>query len=202
MRIVAARDGSGCSPGHPEKFHRERFELFQTRILALENLREMVPSLADELAKITRKPKHLMGGKPLFDYVREMLVDCRTRAVMKTRQENLALSPFFRRDEVQRAEAVAVAADELLTKLFDFPGNAEAQPGPREESPDLIGKIPVTGPGANLPGATVSPGEIAKGLTTEKLRHLVEGLLDELEARGEGDTWSATDVGEEALTVA
>jgi hypothetical protein len=81
------------------------------------------------------------------------------------------------------------------SSLSRFPGTAEEQPGPREESRQPIGQNPVTVAGAapsSLPSIDESAGDFwIETAHSDDLRALSEAVLDELDQRGEAATWTA-----------
>jgi len=198
MRIVKVRAESGCAENHPDAWQATRWEMFSAKVCTLENLQVSLPAAVESILSVLQREK-LMGVKPdLFPL--SVISDYRSKAIAKNHQENLALSPTFRRDEWQRNDAVAIACGDMMEKITEhFAGSAEEQPAPRENKPaPSIGKSPVTAARAT---PVISDSDFAdffpyalENCATGHLRAICERLLDELEARGEGDRWHVWEV--------
>lgn len=178
------RDGD-MRPDHPAKFNRERWEIFSGRVAAMVVAAEQVRALP------SRPADNLMGEKPILEaleahraYHRRITVEFAARA-----SDPLEPHPNFCDDSWNRHDAVSRFLTDFLEQ---FPGSAEEQPGPREESRPPIGAIPVTAAGAN-PRPPLSVCDYSQSALAQAsdsfLEDVSDAVLEELERRGSAARW-------------
>jgi len=180
------RQKAQLSPDHPKRWFRERFEMTEARVLILRYLLDEVPSIE---ARIVSDAGNLMGGKPdLLSALEAARAKHRQLAMHYAARVNdpMETRRSFADDQWNRHDSVS---EFLESFLASFPGSAEEQPGPREESRPVTGKIPVTPGGANPPHFVCPAHAWVGSVPVETLSEMSEAILDELERRGESARW-------------
>lgn len=185
---VHAAYQSGTKP-----FDKARCEIAASKIVLLRELLESLPS-----ASASPSPVNLMGEKPTL----LLSLDSEIEAFKLQRDESKAIAfnpetESFLRNQAflnfGKAAAVLITLERLRSSPIS--GNAAEQPGPREESRPVTGKIPVTPGGANPSESCLKLTRWFSSMTESILDHevsaLSEILLDELERREVSPCWSS-----------
>lgn len=184
----------GLSPESPCRFTRERFEIVAGKLLCCD-------SIAGLIRQLPPKPSpDLMGEKPISSAVPLDAVlavverrkdDAHRECLFHASNSGIVPASWSRADA--REQELAALAAELAEK---FPGNAEEQPGPREESRPSIGAIPCDGGRGESParfGEADADDDLDEWLelrTSAELASVAERILDELDCRGSAARWS------------
>jgi hypothetical protein len=185
---------AGLSANSSGQFERDRWEMTQGKIYALNQLEDAIKAL----------PAYLMGEKPdllsILEFERARFRRMAIQAAGSHEQDSDS-SPSPHELTWFRAHCISEFLSDFLRPFRPFPGNAEEQPGPREESPASIGEKPCDDAGGEssfpVPPDDVLSDESEEWVSDQSspdLCRFFEAVRSELESRGVVLHWSISGI--------
>lgn len=168
-------------PDHPARVNCERWEIFSGRVAAMRVAGDQIRALP------SRPADNLMGEKPILEAL-EAHRAWHRRATMEyaaRASDILEPHPGFCDDSWNRHDAISSFIDDFLKQ---FPGSAEEQPGPREESRPVIGTGIACDTGRGESTAAPTFPDLS-AMPDDALAALSEAALEEMETRGTAARW-------------